>query len=189
MNFEEISNKMKKFSRDTVAEVQKLNEVRQLNSKVNDEKKRMSNLYTEMGKKLYDLYKESPLEGFEAEFGALDEMNNKIGLLQDQVRAVKGVVLCPSCNMEVSVEEKFCSNCGYKMPQVFTIEEDGEATVVLEADDVTESDAQETETDGADVQTEAQETDADVADVQIDAQETDDVGEEAQETDETGNVR
>ena len=39
MNFEEISKKVKKFSQDTMTEVQKMNEVRQLNGKVSEEKK------------------------------------------------------------------------------------------------------------------------------------------------------
>ena len=57
MNFEEISKKVKKFSKDTMVEVQKMNEVRQLNSKVNEEKRYLNKLYLEMGKKLYDKYK------------------------------------------------------------------------------------------------------------------------------------
>ena len=40
MNFEEISKKVKKFSKDTMTEVQKMNEVRQLNSRISDEKKK-----------------------------------------------------------------------------------------------------------------------------------------------------
>ena len=36
MNFEEITRKVKKISRDTVEEVQKLNEIRQLNGKISD---------------------------------------------------------------------------------------------------------------------------------------------------------
>ena len=52
MNFEEISKKVKKFSKDTMVEVQKMNEVRQLNSKVNEEKRYLNKLYLEMGKKL-----------------------------------------------------------------------------------------------------------------------------------------
>ena len=70
MNFEEISKKVKKFSKDTMVEVQKMNEVRQLNGKVNEEKRYLNKLYLEMGKKLYDKYKDADTapEGFEAEF-------------------------------------------------------------------------------------------------------------------------
>ena len=164
MNFEEISKKVKKFSKDTMVEVQKKNEVRQLNSKVNEEKRYLNKLYLEMGKKLYDKYKDADTapEGFEAEFRKITERYSVMDLLQDEIRQVKGVVLCPCCNMEVAATERFCSNCGNRMPEPVKIEgkEDGEVidsvdgkeanteeaveTVVdVEAEDVTESSVQE----------------------------------------------
>lgn len=164
MNFEEISKKVKKFSKDTMVEVQKMNEVRQLNSKVNEEKRYLNKLYLEMGKKLYDKYKDADTapEGFEAEFRKITERYSVMDLLQDEIRQVKGVVLCPCCNMEVAATERFCSNCGNRMPEPIKIEgkEDGEVidsvdgkeanteeaaeTVVdVEAEDVTESFVQE----------------------------------------------
>ena len=164
MNFEEISKKVKKFSKDTMVEVQKMNEVRQLNSKVNEEKRYLNKLYLEMGKKLYDKYKDADTapEGFEAEFRKITERYSVMDLLQDEIRQVKGVVLCPCCNMEVAATERFCSNCGNRMPEPVKLEgkEDGEVidsvdgkeanteeaaeTVVdVEAEDVTESSVQE----------------------------------------------
>ena len=164
MNFEEISKKVKKFSKDTMVEVQKMNEVRQLNSKVNEEKRYLNKLYLEMGKKLYDKYKDADTapEGFEAEFRKITERYSVMDLLQDEIRQVKGVVLCPCCNMDVAATERFCSNCGNRMPEPIKIEgkEDGEVidsvdgkeanteeaaeTVVdVEAEDVTESSVQE----------------------------------------------
>ncbi len=134
MNFEDISRKLKKISKDTVTEVQKMNEVRQLNSKINEEKKKMNSVYQEMGKKLYNLYKDAPLEGFEDEIHTIQEKYSMIDLLQDQIRAVKGVALCPCCNTEVGLMERFCSNCGSRMPEVFVIEDEDEIETVLEQD-------------------------------------------------------
>lgn len=147
MNFEELSKKFKKIGKDTVTEVQKLNEIRQLNSRVNEEKKALNTIYMEMGKKLYEQYKDAPLEGFEAEIQAVEEKFSMIDLFQDQVRSVKGVALCPSCNMEVGAGERFCSNCGGKMPEVIEIEEKEdvaeEAEEVSAAEEVAEEAADE----------------------------------------------
>lgn len=188
MNFEEISKKVKKFSKDTMVEVQKMNEVRQLNGKVNEEKRYLNKLYLEMGKKLYDKYKDADTapEGFEAEFRKITERYSVMDLLQDEIRQVKGVVLCPCCNMEVAATERFCSNCGNRMPEPVKIEgkEDGEVidsadgenkeadteetaeTVVdVEAEDVTESsvheDTAEEECDAEAVEEEAAEAKSD----------------------------
>lgn len=152
MNFETISKKLKQFSKETVTEVQKLNEVRQLNAGISEEKKQLELIYAAMGKKLWQQYKEAPLEGFEDEMRTIEEKYSKIDLLQDQIRRVKGVVLCPCCNTEMAATERFCSNCGNKMPEVISIPQE-EAEVlegeVVEAADVTEaadsSEAEQTE--------------------------------------------
>lgn len=152
MNFETISKKLKQFSKETVTEVQKLNEVRQFNAGISEEKKQLELIYAAMGKKLWQQYKEAPLEGFEDEMRTIEEKYSKIDLLQDQIRRVKGVVLCPCCNTEMAATERFCSNCGNKMPEVISIPKE-EAEVlegeVVEAEDVTEaadsSEAEQTE--------------------------------------------
>ncbi|MCD7814742.1 MAG: hypothetical protein LUH20_11985, partial [Lachnospiraceae bacterium] len=134
MTFDDITSKVRKISMDTVAEVQKMNEVRQLNSNINAEKKKIHSLYAEMGKKLYDRFRENPPEEFEAEFAALKSEFEAIEGLREQVRAKKGVTLCPNCKMEVGEFERFCSNCGCKMPEVFKIEEE-EPAGELETDE------------------------------------------------------
>ena len=145
MDFEIISKKLKQFSKDTVTEVQKLNEVRQLNAGINDEKKQLELIYAAMGKKLWQQYKEAPLEGFEDEMRTIEEKYSKIDLLQDQIRRVKGVVLCPCCNTEMAATERFCSNCGSKMPEVISIPEEeaqvleGEVVEAEAADDGSET--------------------------------------------------
>lgn len=125
MDFEELGKKLKKFSQDTMTEVQKMNEVRQLNGKISDEKKLLNRLYLEMGQKLYDTYKdvELPLEEFDGDFRKIRERYVAIDLLQEKIRNVKGVVLCPCCNMEVAAGDRYCTNCGNKMPETVKLEE------------------------------------------------------------------
>lgn len=176
MKFEDISKKVKKFSKDTVEEVQKMNEVRQLNGRVNDTKKQINGIYLDIGRKLYDMYKEAPLEGFEAEIRSIDEKLAQIQQLRDQIRGVKGVVLCPCCNMEVSVTERFCSNCGNKMPEIVEIADPDEDAVVVEATDVTEANAaleaaKDTEAEAEEVKAEAENIEAEAGEMQAEAEE------------------
>ena len=156
MNFEELGRKVRKFSRDTMEEVQKMNEVRQLNGRINEEQKKIQSLYAEIGKKLYEQYKEEALAGFEAEIHAISDKFIRIAELKEQIRNVKGVVLCPCCNMEVSATERFCSNCGNKMPEVFEIvdEEEAAKAVTVESTDVTQT-VEETAEDTAEEAAEA----------------------------------
>ena len=144
MDFEELGKKLKKFSQDTVTEVQKMNEVRQLNGKISDEKKLLNRLYLEMGQKLYDTYKdvELPLEEFDSDFRKIRERYVAIDLLQEKIRNVKGVVLCPCCNMEVAAGDRYCTNCGNKMPETVKLEETTEEDAVEVESTVVEPEAE-----------------------------------------------
>ena len=141
MDFEELG---KKFSQDTVTEVQKMNEVRQLNGKISDEKKLLNRLYLEMGQKLYDTYKdvERPLEEFDSDFRKIRERYVAIDLLQEKIRNVKGVVLCPCCNMEVAAGDRYCTNCGNKMPETVKLEETTDEDAVEVESTVVEPEAE-----------------------------------------------
>ena len=144
MDFEELGKKLKNFSQDTVTEVQKMNEVRQLNGKISDEKKLLNRLYLEMGQKLYDTYKdvELPLEEFDSDFRKIRERYVAIDLLQEKIRNVKGVVLCPCCNMEVAAGDRYCTNCGNKMPETVKLEETTDEDAVEVESTVVEPEAE-----------------------------------------------
>ena len=144
MDFEELGKKLKKFSQDTMTEVQKMNEVRQLNGKISDEKKLLNRLYLEMGQKLYDTYKdvELPLEEFDGDFRKIRERYVAIDLLQEKIRNVKGVVLCPCCNMEVAAGDRYCTNCGNKMPETVKLEETSDEDTVEVESTVVEPEAE-----------------------------------------------
>ena len=144
MDFEELGKKLKKFSQDTVTEVQKMNEVRQLNGKISDEKKLLNRLYLEMGQKLYDTYKdvELPLEELDSDFRKIRERYVAIDLLQEKIRNVKGVVLCPCCNMEVAAGDRYCTNCGNKMPETVKLEETTDEDAVEVESTVVEPEAE-----------------------------------------------
>ena len=152
MDFEELGKKLKKFSQDTMTEVQKMNEVRQLNGKISDEKKLLNRLYLEMGQKLYDTDKdvELPLEEFDSDFRKIRERYVAIDLLQEKIRNVKGVVLCPCCNMEVAAGDRYCTNCGNKMPETVKLEETTDEDAVEVESTVVEPEAAEAETESAD---------------------------------------
>ena len=144
MDFEELGKKLKKFSQDTMTEVQKMNEVRQLNGKISDEKKLLNRLYLEMGQKLYDTYKdvELPLEEFDGDFRKIRERYVAIDLLQEKIRNVKGVVLCPCCNMEVAAGDRYCTNSGNKMPETVKLEETTDEDAVEVESTVVEPEAE-----------------------------------------------
>ncbi len=132
MDLGTIGRKFRKIGRDTVTEVQKMNDIRQINSKINEQKKQISTIYSQIGQKLYKLYKEAPLEGFDTEFQKIDERFATIEVYNDQIREIKGVRMCPNCHTEVSIHERYCSACGQKLPEIIHIQTDENGNTVIE---------------------------------------------------------
>ena len=97
-----------------------------------------------MGQKLYDTYKdvELPLEEFDSDFRKIRERYVAIDLLQEKIRNVKGVVLCPCCNMEVAAGDRYCTNCGNKMPETVKLEETTDEDAVEVESTVVEPEAE-----------------------------------------------
>ncbi len=135
MDLGTIGRKFRKIGRDTVTEVQKMNDIRQINSKINEQKKQISVIYSQIGQKLYKLYKEAPLEGFDMEFQKIDERFATIEVYNDQIREIKGVRMCPNCHTEVSMHERYCSACGQKLPEILHIQTDENGNTVIEGMD------------------------------------------------------
>lgn len=132
MDLGTIGKKFKRIGKDTMTEIQKMNDIRQINSKINEQKKQISAIYTQIGQKLYKLYKEAPLEGFDTEFQKIDERFAAIEVYNDQIREIKGVRMCPNCHTEVSLHERYCSACGQKLQEVVHIRTDEHGNTVIE---------------------------------------------------------
>ncbi len=170
MDLGTIGRKFRKIGRDTVVEVQKMNDIRQINSKINEQKKQIAALYSQIGEKLYKIYKEAPLEGFDMEFQRIDERFETIEVYRDQIREIKGVRLCPNCHTEVSLSERYCSACGQKLPEILHIQTDENGNTVIEGVDAEIFDVQDPEMPES--ETEPAESEAESAEVKDETMET-----------------
>ncbi len=183
-DFEKVKQKVKQLSKDTVEEVQKMNEIRQLKGKISSAKKQIESTYTEIGKKFFELNSDSAPEGFEMFVQTIRDKQELIGQLKEQIRTVKGMTLCPNCGMEVAAGERFCTNCGSRMPEEPGVEEDGEAedevVAEVDAEDAAEEAAQ-AEEDAAEAAEEAAQAEEDAAEAAEDAAQAEEDAAEAAE--------
>ena len=118
MKFDILGKKFGQKVSSTVSEVQKMNEIRQLNNRINDEKKQIQSIYSEIGKKLYRQQQDCPPEGFGVLFEEILECEEAITDYEQQIRDIRKVRICPNCHAEVSLDGKFCSSCGAELPAV-----------------------------------------------------------------------
>ena len=113
--FDELGKKISQTSQGVVQKTKDTAEILKLNGMVSDEEKRIKNLYQEIGK----VYVESHAEDFDPAFGemiaGINDAKAKIAEYTEQVKRLKGVVLCPICGGDVPYGAPFCSACGSKL--------------------------------------------------------------------------
>ncbi|MBQ8280876.1 MAG: zinc ribbon domain-containing protein [Lachnospiraceae bacterium] len=110
--FEDLGRKISETSQSAAQKTKNLAEVTKLNGQVSDLNKSITSFYVEIGKMYYDKTKEAPEEEFAGLFAQITEAEAKIEETKEQIRVIKGIAVCPNCNAEVPMGQKFCSNCG-----------------------------------------------------------------------------
>ena len=110
--FEDLGRKISETSQSAAQKTKNLAETTKLNGQVNDLTKSLAAYYQEIGKVYYEKTKENPDEEFAGLFNQIQETEAKIEETKEQIRVIKGISICPNCNAEVPLGQKFCSNCG-----------------------------------------------------------------------------
>ncbi|MBQ7990682.1 MAG: zinc ribbon domain-containing protein [Oscillospiraceae bacterium] len=107
--------------------------------KVGTEKKALDIIFTELGKAYYEEYKEAPSEELAALVSEATIKSTEIAALEDQIRTIKGVYVCPNCGADIPLEYDFCGKCGTKVerpapPAEETAEEEVQIKVEVDPD-------------------------------------------------------
>lgn len=88
-----------------------------LSYSINDAKNQITDIYTEIGKTIYEKYKNgeySNLE-FESEFERIDALITDIDELRDKKAELKNVLRCEECGTMNPQSSEYCSKCGAKL--------------------------------------------------------------------------
>lgn len=98
------------------------------NLKITNEERELNDLYLEIGKLYYKNNSDSPCcDKMKELFDKVAEKEAAVEELKNKVRAIKGVVICPTCGAEVADENTFCGKCGTKIERPEPVETVSEA--------------------------------------------------------------
>lgn len=93
-------------------------EISKLTSSISAEEDKITNVFTEIGRIIYDRFEKDERETNDNE--VIDLCNNII-IMKDNIAAykqkisdLKGVKVCSRCNTEIEKYMKYCPECGYK---------------------------------------------------------------------------
>ncbi|MDO4282925.1 MAG: zinc ribbon domain-containing protein [Clostridia bacterium] len=98
----------------------KLIEETKLKLAISDKEADIEKIYQEMGKTVYDMYKngEDVGKAFTKECKKIDKDNKDISDMNTKILYNKGVRVCAVCGEIIPVESTFCQNCGEKQKPV-----------------------------------------------------------------------
>ena len=126
---EEISKKVGDTASNTYNTVAdksgKLIEETKLKISISEKQTDIDEIYEEMGKAVYNLYKADEDVGkeFTKQCKKIDKLNDEINNMNTKILYNKGLRTCSSCGEVITLDSKFCTNCGEKQ-KTFKLKED-----------------------------------------------------------------
>ena len=119
--FDKLSKKATEAYKITADKTGKIAKETKNKMKMNDLKCQISDLYEEIGKKVYEKHVREEEISIKDE---LEEQCTKIDVLSDEIESLLKESLelndkkqCPNCHTQLSKDAKYCDQCGYKQEE------------------------------------------------------------------------
>ncbi|HBN83199.1 MAG TPA: hypothetical protein DDZ89_05090 [Clostridiales bacterium] len=118
--FQNIGKKMGEAAQGVKSKTDEIAAISKLNRSIADENKKIAQAYSDLGKKVYELYKQDePLhEAFADECQLIALAEEAIASFEVQILESKNLKKCPDCGNEVVREVQFCPKCGHKFEKI-----------------------------------------------------------------------
>lgn len=120
--WDNITQKAAAVTEKAVQQAKNLAEQARLRNQISEAQSTITDCYTQIGKQYAAAHPENFEESYAPMMAAIAGAQRQIASLQEQLRELKAVSLCPKCGAEVSKDAAFCSACGAEMPKPAPVE-------------------------------------------------------------------
>lgn len=120
--WDNITQKAAAVTDKAVHQAKNFTEQVKLRNQISEAQSTITDCYTQIGKQYAAAHPEDFDEAYAPMMAAIAGANRQIASLQEQLRDLKEVALCPKCGAEVAREAAFCSACGAEMPKPTPVE-------------------------------------------------------------------
>ncbi|MFV0344444.1 MAG: zinc ribbon domain-containing protein, partial [Anaerocolumna sp.] len=79
--------------------------------------------YITLGKEFYNVNKMNPPIDNDETFKTISKALEKIDQLKNDIQMIKGTEACPNCNAEIAKDAIYCSECGIKVGESVSAED------------------------------------------------------------------
>lgn len=142
--FDKLGKKASKTYQVTKEKAANLSEELKLKGKISDLKDKIENLYTEIGKAVYNeiiVGKDVSKEEIATKCEEISKMKDDITKIENNILALKKAKKCIDCGEELELDAAFCSKCGKEQPKQEKVEikeepQEAKEVEVIEINDV-----------------------------------------------------
>ncbi len=110
--FDGISRTISQTKQSAVRKTKDMADVAKISSAITDEERNINRCYTQIGQVYAKMHVFDYEESFAHMMVAIQQSESKISSYRQQIREIKGIVICEKCGAEVSGNVSFCSFCG-----------------------------------------------------------------------------
>ena len=153
--FNKITKKASETYKSAAEKTGKIANETKLKIKINDCKSKIENVYTEIGKKVYQKHQLNGdldiKDDIKEELQRIDELNSQIRSSEDELLKLSDMKQCVKCKNKIEKNAKFCPTCGAEQPEevkeevieVETINTDGQSEQNQEVAETENTESQE----------------------------------------------
>ena len=113
--FDDMVGKMTNFGQDVAKKGKNISDTAKLSSELRNLENEKNNCLMQLGQIFYLQYSDVMDAQSRTIKERIDDIALKTEQIQQQIQQLRGVVRCPNCQREVSVNSAFCNFCGTKI--------------------------------------------------------------------------
>lgn len=113
--FDDLTKTIVKGGNAVVDKVKEVSEIASDTAAMEKEKVALEKLYNNIGKKMFEEYKDDLLSKFPEEVGKIEDSLKKIAIAKENINDKRGTRVCPACGKEIPKGSSFCTSCGRRV--------------------------------------------------------------------------
>jgi len=124
---QDIKNTIVNITKNVTKSSGDLFKTTKLNISLATEEGNLKNLYTEIGKKVHEIYQYGGSLGkfFDEKYLEIEALERKISEIREQIGSIKGVRICSGCGKTIDRASGFCPKCGVRTEDARGVESGG----------------------------------------------------------------
>ena len=113
--FDDLTKTIAKSGAAVVDKAKEVTEIASATAAMEKEKVTLEKLYNNLGKKMFEEYKEELISKFPEEVDKIEDSLRKIAEAKENINDKKGTRICPACGKEIPKGSSFCTSCGRRV--------------------------------------------------------------------------